>query len=68
MGGEIRRFFEAGSLRLVGGWVVGIDAGNLIGQIGTAAAHGLTARRLADFPDQHPMASEGISRAARSLV
>ncbi len=68
MGGEIRLFFEAGSLRLVGGWVVGIDAGNLIGEIGTAAAHRLTARQLADFPDQHPMASEGISKAARSLV
>ncbi|WP_374101676.1 hypothetical protein [Mycobacterium sp. SM1] len=45
--GEIRLFFQAGSLRLVGGWVVGIDAGNLIGQIGLAVSRGLTARDLA---------------------
>lgn len=66
-GGEIRLFFEAGSLRLVGGWVVGIDAGNLIGQIGLAVSRGLDARDLAAFADQHPMSAEGISRAARSL-
>ncbi|MEM1599789.1 MAG: hypothetical protein QXO77_05500 [Saccharolobus sp.] len=24
--GEIRLFFEKGSLRLIGGWVIGIDA------------------------------------------
>ncbi len=66
-GGEIRLFFATGSLRLVGGWVVGIDAGNLIGQIGLAVSSGLTARDLAAFADQHPMSAEGISRAARNL-
>ncbi|MEY8016243.1 dihydrolipoyl dehydrogenase [Mycobacterium servetii] len=65
--GEIRLFFQTGSLRLVGGWVVGIDAGNLIGQIGLAVSRGLDARDLAAFADQHPMSAEGISRAARSL-
>jgi dihydrolipoamide dehydrogenase len=65
--GEIRLFFQSGSLRLVGGWVVGIDAGNLIGQIGLAVSRGLDARDLAAFADQHPMSAEGISRAARSL-
>ena len=67
MEGEIQLFFAADSLRLLGGWVVGIDAGQLIGQIGTAAAHGLTAYDLARFADQHPMSAEGISKAARSL-
>jgi dihydrolipoamide dehydrogenase len=66
-GGEIRLFFQTGSLRLVGGWVVGIDAGNLIGQIGLAVSRGLDARDLAAFADQHPMSAEGISRAARNL-
>lgn len=66
-GGEIRLFFQTGSLRLVGGWVVGIDAGNLIGQIGLAVSRRLDARDLAAFADQHPMSAEGISRAARNL-
>jgi len=66
--GEIRLFFDAESLRLMGGWVVGIDAAQLIGQIGEAAAAGLTAYDLARFADQHPTAAEGIGKAARSLV
>jgi len=31
-------------------------------------ARGLTARDLAEFPGQHPMTSETIARAARSLL
>lgn len=67
-GGGLRLFFEPRSLRLIGGWVVGIDAGNLIGEIGLACANGLTAQQLAAFADQHPMTSEGIGHAARSLL
>ncbi|MGC9239357.1 MAG: dihydrolipoyl dehydrogenase [Acidithiobacillus sp.] len=67
MDGEIRLFFEPGSLRLVGGWVVGIDAGHLIGEIGMAIQGGLSAHDLARFADQHPMSAEGIGKAARSL-
>lgn len=66
-GGELRLFFEPGSLRLLGGWVIGLDAGQLVGEIGIAVATGLTAHDLAAFCDQHPMASEGISKAARTL-
>lgn len=65
--GGIELFFEPGTLRLLGGWVVGIDAGMLIGQIGLATAARLTAYDLAKFADQHPMSSEGIGKAARSL-
>jgi dihydrolipoamide dehydrogenase len=65
--GEVRLFFEARTRRVVGGWVVGVDAGNLIGEIGLAVASGLTADQLARFADQHPMASEEISGAARAL-
>lgn len=67
MGGGIRLFFAPGSLRLLGGWIVGIDAGQLIGEIGLAVAKGLTAHDLAAFADQHPMSAEGIGKAARSI-
>jgi dihydrolipoamide dehydrogenase len=66
--GEIRLFCNAESLRLLGGWVVGIDAAQLIGQIGEAVAAGLTAYDLARFADQHPTAAESIGKAARSIV
>ncbi|MCL4422699.1 MAG: dihydrolipoyl dehydrogenase [Actinobacteria bacterium] len=66
--GEIRLFFEEHSLRLVGGWVVGIDAAQLVGEIGIAVAMGMSAYEMARFADQHPMAAEGISRAARAVA
>ncbi len=66
--GEIRLYFEKKTKVLKGGWVVGIDAGNLIGEIGLAVSSGLSARDLARFADQHPMASEGIGKAARQIV
>jgi dihydrolipoamide dehydrogenase len=68
MEGEIRLYFEKKTHVLKGGWVVGIDAGNLIGEIGLAVSAGLSARELSRFADQHPMASEGIGKAARQLV
>lgn len=67
MRGGISLFFDPDTLRVLGGWVVGIDAGNLIGEIGTAVAGRLTARDLANFADQHPMSAEGVAHAARSL-
>lgn len=67
MEGGIRLFFEPESFKIRGGWVVGIDAGNLIGEIGLAVANRLTAHDLARFADQHPMASEGIGKAARRV-
>jgi len=67
-GGEIRLFFDAMTTKLVGGWVVGIDAGNLIGEIAAALSLGAKAIDLANLANQHPMASEGISAAAREIV
>jgi len=67
-GGEIGLFFSPRSLRILGGWIVGVDAANLIGEVGTAVSAGLTAYQMARFADQHPMASEGIGKAARQLV
>lgn len=68
MDGEIRLFFEPGSMRIRGAWIVGIDAGSLIGQVGTAIASGMTVYDLARFADQHPMSAEGVGNAARSLL
>ncbi len=66
--GELRLIFQSGSLRLLGGWVLGISASEIINEIGLAVSTGLTARDLAGFPDQHPTTNETISKAARSLL
>jgi dihydrolipoamide dehydrogenase len=66
--GEVRLFFQAESPRLLGGWVVGVDSAQLIGEIGLAVAHGLHAYDIARFADQHPMVAEGISGAARHAI
>jgi hypothetical protein len=52
--GEVRLFFEPGSLGLQGGWMVGASAADVIGEIGLAVASGLSAFDLARFADQHP--------------
>ena len=64
--GEIRLFFERKTGRIVGGWVVGLDAPQLINEIGTAVFNSLTAPDMSKFPDQHPTTNEGISKAARA--
>ena len=64
--GEIRLFFERKTGRIVGGWVVGLDAPQLINEIGTAVFNSLTASDMSKFPDQHPTTNEGISKAARA--
>jgi len=64
--GEIRLFFERKTGRIVGGWVVGLDAPQLINEIGTAVFNSLTALEMSKFPDQHPTTNEGISKAARA--
>ena len=68
MEGEIRMFFDSKTMQLVGAWVVGIDADNLIGELGIAAMNRLNVKEIAAFANQHPMASEGISKAARKLL
>ena len=64
--GEIRLFFDKKTARIVGGWVVGLDAPELINEIGTAVFNSLTAMDIARFPDQHPTTNEGVSKAARA--
>ena len=52
----------------MGGWIVGVDAGQLVGQIGAAINGGQSAYDLARFADQHPMTAEGIGKAALNLL
>ena len=66
--GEIRLFFERKTGKIIGGWVVGIDAPELVNEIGTAVFNSLTAKDISMFPDQHPTTNEGISKAARNWV
>lgn len=66
MGGEITLMFDE-NLKLIGGYVIGIDAGDIINEIGIGISKGLTARDFAEFPHQHPMTFEGLDTAARKL-
>lgn len=65
--GELRLFFDAKNLKLIGAYLVGIDAEQLISHLGLAIKLGATARDLAEYEDQHPMTQECISKAARKL-
>jgi len=66
--GEIREFFDAETMRIVGGWVIGLDAGLLIGEIARLVEGGFTVKEVAEFADQHPTTAEGIAKAARKLL
>ncbi len=65
--GELRLFFDAKNLKLIGAYIVGMDAEQLISHLGLAIKLGANARDLAEYPDQHPMVQECISKAARKL-
>ncbi|ACU53262.1 pyridine nucleotide-disulphide oxidoreductase dimerization region [Acidimicrobium ferrooxidans DSM 10331] len=52
---------------LLGAQVLGVDAAQLIAPLALAIHAGLTVDQLATMAFPHPMASEGIDRAARSL-
>lgn len=47
---------------------MGLDAPELINEIGTAVFNSLTVNDVAKFADQHPTTNEGISKAARKLA
>ncbi len=65
--GELRLFFDAKSLKLLGAYIVGIDAEQLVSHLGLAIKLGASARDLAEYQDQHPMTQECISKSARKL-
>ncbi len=66
--GEIREFFDAETMKIVGGWVIGLDAGLLIGEIARLVEGGFTVKEVSEFADQHPTTAEGIVKAARKLL
>jgi dihydrolipoamide dehydrogenase len=68
LNGEIREFFDAKTLKIIGAWVIGIDAELLIGELVTAIQNSLDVHILASLPNQHPTSSEGIAKAARKLL
>lgn len=66
--GMLKLIFERGSLRLIGAWMVGVHSQYLINEVGQAVAHGLTARQLASFADQHPATNEIVAYTARKVL
>jgi len=67
MSGEIDLFFEEETMRIIGGYVIGNDAGNIINEIALGVEKGLTARDFAELSHQHPMTFEGLDTAARKF-
>jgi dihydrolipoamide dehydrogenase len=55
-------------MKIVGAWVIGIDAGLLIGELARLVEGGFTVKEVAEFADQHPTTAEGIVKAARKLL
>jgi dihydrolipoamide dehydrogenase len=68
LNGEIREFFDAKTLKIIGAWVIGIDAELLIGELVTAIQNSLDIHIVAGLSNQHPTSSEGIAKAARKLL
>ncbi|MEM0140164.1 MAG: dihydrolipoyl dehydrogenase [Ferroplasma sp.] len=64
--GEIDLIFDM-NLKIIGGYVIGNDAGNLINEIALGIQKGLTARDYAELAHQHPMTFEGLDTAAREF-
>lgn len=66
MYGELKIFADK-RMKVIGGYVIGNDAGNLINEIALAISKGLSLRDLAEMAHQHPMSFEGIDSAARKF-
>ena len=64
--GFIKLVFDGRSERLVGAQILGLDAAQLIAPLALAVEAGHTAATLAEVAFPHPMASEGINKAARA--
>ena len=63
--GEVRVFVERETMRIVGGWIIGEDAPEVINEIGIAVQAGLNLRVMAEYAGQHPVPFEDLSYAAR---
>jgi len=54
-------------MKIIGGYVVGSDAGNLINEIALAISKGLSARDFAEMAHQHPMTFEELDSIGRQF-
>jgi len=66
MQGEITVLFDD-RMKIIGGYVIGNDAGNLINEIALAVSKGLSLRDFAEMAHQHPMTFEGLNDLARKF-
>ncbi|AAT43472.1 dihydrolipoyl dehydrogenase [Picrophilus oshimae] len=64
--GEITLVFDK-RMKIIGGYVIGNDAGNIINEIALCVSRGLSLRDLAEMSHQHPMSFEGLDSAARKF-
>lgn len=60
--------FSADDLRLLGGLVIGPEAGELISHVSLGLRTGATAHDLANLPMPHPTFSEALGEAARRAL
>lgn len=65
--GFMKLVWDARTGRLVGAQILGADAAQLIAPLALAVQAGDTATTLAEMAFPHPMISEGIGKAARSM-
>ena len=66
--GMLKLIFERGCLRLIGAWMIGVHSQYVINELGQAVAHGLTAKQLVSFADQHPATNEIVAYASRKVL
>jgi len=66
--GFIKLLFEPGTLRLLGGHIVGSDAAEIIHALALALRLGATAQDFAHSVYHHPSLSEGFREAARDAL
>uniref|UniRef100_A0A8J4M5X3 Dihydrolipoyl dehydrogenase n=1 Tax=Acidicaldus sp. TaxID=1872105 RepID=A0A8J4M5X3_9PROT len=65
--GFIKLVFATATRRLIGAQVAGLDAAHIIAPLALAIAAESTAEALSAMAFPHPMLTEGINKAARSL-
>jgi len=65
--GFIKLVFEAHSRMLIGAQMICPRATDMIGELATAIANGLTARHLMFAMRAHPTFNEGIAEAIRNI-
>ncbi|WP_210415954.1 hypothetical protein [Humibacter ginsenosidimutans] len=64
----LKLVFDGHTGRLLGAQLAGLDAAQLTAPLALAMHAGLGARQLTESAFPHPMVSEGINKAARSVL